>query len=96
LEGSEVLLVEKVGENLLVNFKVECTMLHREDVDEVVEDFFLNKIVNPILPSFLLLVDWCLKDDRGQDIVDLFELLIYKKIVKVAIFCLFEYFFGNL
>jgi len=96
LEGSEVLLVEKVGENLLVNFKVKCTMLHREDVDEVVEDLFLNEIVNPILPSFLLLVDWGLKDDRGQDIVDLFELLIYKKIVKVAIFCLFEYFFWDL
>ena len=57
LEGREVLLVEQVGEDLLVNFEVKGAMLHREDVDEVREDLFLDEIVNPVLPSLFLLVE---------------------------------------
>lgn len=53
------MLVKQMGEDLLVNFEVKRTMLHREDVDKVVEHFFLYEIVDPILPSFLLLVDRC-------------------------------------
>jgi hypothetical protein len=49
-------------EDLLVNLKIEGAMLHREDVDKVVEHFFLYEIVYPILPSFLLLIERCLKD----------------------------------
>ena len=90
------MLVKQMGEDLLVNFEVESTMLHREDVDKVVEHFFLYEIVDPILPSFLLLVDRCRKDYLWQDIMHLFELLIFKKVIKVAIFCLLKDFFRHL
>lgn len=65
LKGREVLLVEQVREDLLVNVEVKGAMLHRQDVDEVREDFFLDKVVNPVLPSLFLLVEGGLLEDRG-------------------------------
>jgi hypothetical protein len=38
-------------------------MLHRQDVDEVREDLFLDEVVNPVLPSLFLLVEGGLLED---------------------------------
>ena len=83
-------------EDLLVNVKIEGAILHRQDVDKVVEDLLLYKVVDPVLPSLLLLIEGCLLYNLRQDIMDLLELLIFKKVIKVAIFCLLENFFWDL